>query len=269
MNSPSAAPRPTTLVSPVTISTSGRPGGLRHVGDDARGAPRPGSPLRSRTPPTATPGSAPCTARSFTVPCTARWPIEPPGKRSGCTTNESVLNARRSPLGERQRRGVGQRPGLAVDERIEEHGIDQRGRGLAAGAVGERHDVVAQPRAAAAELGDAVEHRRLAVVGPAAGRRQSPLGYRPRDSQVRLHPEPERDPSAACVSWMRWTLSSRTTKQAARGRSRPSRRRRSRRRPIVSKPRRAASSNAASRLRELPLVEMPTAMSSGAACAMS
>ncbi len=44
-------------------------------------------------------GTAPVTARSFTVPCTARWPIDPPGKRSGETTNESVLNASRSPDG--------------------------------------------------------------------------------------------------------------------------------------------------------------------------
>ena len=51
---------------------AGGRGGLGHVGDDLAQLARPGSPLRSRTPPTATPGSAPCTARSFTVPCTAR-----------------------------------------------------------------------------------------------------------------------------------------------------------------------------------------------------
>src|SRR5690606_17090139 len=44
-------------------------------------------------------GRAPITARSFTVPWIARWPIEPPGNRSGCTTKESVLNARDSPEG--------------------------------------------------------------------------------------------------------------------------------------------------------------------------
>ena len=44
-------------------------------------------------------GTAPQTARSFAVPWTARWPIDPPGKRSGETTNESVLNASRSPDG--------------------------------------------------------------------------------------------------------------------------------------------------------------------------
>ncbi|EUA33979.1 hypothetical protein I552_4760 [Mycobacterium xenopi 3993] len=33
------------------------------------------------------------------VPCTASSPIEPPGKLLGCTTNESVDNTSRSPLG--------------------------------------------------------------------------------------------------------------------------------------------------------------------------
>ena len=36
-------------------------------------------------------GRAPATARSLTVPLTASSPIEPPGKRSGLTTNESVV----------------------------------------------------------------------------------------------------------------------------------------------------------------------------------
>ena len=70
-----------------------------HVGDDGRAARRPGTPPRSRRPPTATAGARPVTARSLTVPCTARCPIEPPGKRSGCTTNESVVKPRRSPSG--------------------------------------------------------------------------------------------------------------------------------------------------------------------------
>ena len=33
-------------------------------------------------------------ARSLTVPCTASEPMSPPGKNSGFTTNESVVNAR-------------------------------------------------------------------------------------------------------------------------------------------------------------------------------
>jgi hypothetical protein len=43
-------------------------------------------------------GRAPATARSFTVPFTARSPIEPPGKRRGLTTNESVVIARDEPF---------------------------------------------------------------------------------------------------------------------------------------------------------------------------
>src|SRR6185436_5486350 len=42
-------------------------------------------------------GRAPDTARSLIVPCTATWPIDPPGKRRGETTYESVENASRSP----------------------------------------------------------------------------------------------------------------------------------------------------------------------------
>jgi len=36
-------------------------------------------------------------ARSLTVPFTARSPIDPPGKKSGFTTYESVENASRVP----------------------------------------------------------------------------------------------------------------------------------------------------------------------------
>ena len=41
-------------------------------------------------------GRAPPIARSFTVPCTASEPMSPPGKNSGCTTKESVVNASRA-----------------------------------------------------------------------------------------------------------------------------------------------------------------------------
>src|SRR5688572_1249529 len=39
-------------------------------------------------------GRAPAIARSLTVPLTASSPIDPPGNRSGLTTNESVVSAR-------------------------------------------------------------------------------------------------------------------------------------------------------------------------------
>ena len=57
-----------------------------------RSASRPSSRISARL---SASGRAPAIARSLTVPLTARSPIEPPGKRSGLTTNESVVSARR------------------------------------------------------------------------------------------------------------------------------------------------------------------------------
>ena len=45
-------------------------------------------------------GTAPLIARSLTVPLTARSPMDPPGKNSGRTTNESVEKASRAPPSE-------------------------------------------------------------------------------------------------------------------------------------------------------------------------
>ena len=42
-------------------------------------------------------GCAPHAARSLTVPFTARSPRQPPGKKIGETTNESVVKARSFP----------------------------------------------------------------------------------------------------------------------------------------------------------------------------
>ena len=78
-----------------------------------RAARRREALLDARTRPTATAAARPSTARSLTVPCTARWPIDPPGKRRGCTTNESVVNASRSPDGSVRRGRVGQRADAA------------------------------------------------------------------------------------------------------------------------------------------------------------
>ena len=148
------------------------------AGDDVRRRPPPAAAAMSatiaRSSATAKPssrtkaadsarGRAPITARSLTVPCTARWPIEPPGKRSGLTTNESVLKASRSPDGRvRQAPSASGAEGV-VGERVDEHGVDQGGRRLAAGAVGQGDDLVGEARAAAAERLDPVEHRRLPV----------------------------------------------------------------------------------------------------------
>ena len=51
---------------------------------------------------------------------------------------------------------------IGADELIEEDGVDEGGRGLPAGSVGQRDDIVGEPWTAAAERRDAVEHRRFA-----------------------------------------------------------------------------------------------------------
>ena len=102
-------------------------------------------------------------ARSLTVPCTARWPADPPGKRSGLTTKESVLKARRSPDGQRKHGGVGLGGQGVVGEGRQEDGIEQGRRRLAAGAVGQGDHLVEQSGPAPAKGLDALEHRRLAA----------------------------------------------------------------------------------------------------------
>ena len=56
-----------------------------------------GRPSSRMSPAESASGRAPHIARSFTVPCTASEPMSPPGKKSGWTTNESVVKARRAP----------------------------------------------------------------------------------------------------------------------------------------------------------------------------
>jgi hypothetical protein len=74
----------------------------------------------------------------LTVPLTASSPIEPPGKRSGLTTNASVVIAS-SPTS----RGVVEPP----CRRPARAALDELRRRLAAGAVGHRDRVVAELRA--------------------------------------------------------------------------------------------------------------------------
>ena len=92
----SAAPRSTTLVSPATIWTSAASAARAIASTSARrsSAASPSSRISDRL---SASGRAPDTARSFTVPFTARSPIEPPGKRIGLTTNESVVIASSAP----------------------------------------------------------------------------------------------------------------------------------------------------------------------------
>ena len=82
---PSALPRSTTLVSPVTIVSSQARAAAAIEATRRRSSSR-GSPssriiatLRCR-------GRAPAIARSLAVPITARLPMSPPGNSSGCTT---------------------------------------------------------------------------------------------------------------------------------------------------------------------------------------
>ena len=103
------------------------------------------------------------------MPCTARWPIEPPGKRRGCTTKESVDIARRPP-GAVSTRAVAE----LVAERLDEHRVDERGRGLAARPVRERDDLVLEPGPTAAERVDPADDLGLGEDGP--GHESSPVG---------------------------------------------------------------------------------------------
>ena len=155
----------------------------------------------------------PIMARSLTVPCTARWPIEPPGNRSGL--HDERVGAERQPLARRQLEHAPRRSGRQRRRRRtrEEHGVEQGGRRLAARAVGERDDVVEQARLAAAERFDALEHRCLAAAHGrrSLDRRSGTCALLRRASRCTI--DHSSRTSAACASWMRWTLSDGTTRQ--------------------------------------------------------
>ncbi len=85
MNSLSAAPRSTTLVSPVTMATPAWSATRLMLATTRRRMPT-SSPSSSTTPHDRNSGRAPLIARSFTVPATASVPMSPPGKNSGSTT---------------------------------------------------------------------------------------------------------------------------------------------------------------------------------------
>ena len=92
-------------------------------------------------------GSAPETARSFTVPFTASSPIDPPGKNSGCTTNESVLIAM---LARRQikHRGIAQILQRRIAKRRQKQVLHQLVAQLAAAAVAHHDGGIVAPAAA-------------------------------------------------------------------------------------------------------------------------
>ena len=89
--------------------------------------------------------------------------MDPPGKRSGCTTKESVVKASRSPPGSdsvaASASGIRSSPANASSE----HRVDEGGRRLAAGPVGHRHQLVGQSGRSPPVGLDAVEDPRLAV----------------------------------------------------------------------------------------------------------
>ena len=95
----SAWPRSTTLVSPATICTPAASAARAMASTSARSSSA-GSPSSSTSDRVSATGRAPATARSLTVPLTASSPIEPPGKRIGLTTKESVVMARSAPARE-------------------------------------------------------------------------------------------------------------------------------------------------------------------------
>ena len=87
------------------------------------------------------------------MPWTASLPMSPPGKKSGRTTNESVVKASRGALtplsaGRPDGRLVLERGEHVVAEAGHEEPLDQLGRQQAAAAVAEHDPVVLRPRAA-------------------------------------------------------------------------------------------------------------------------
>jgi hypothetical protein len=85
MYMPSAAPRLTTLVSPVTTGTPAAAAASAISATSSRriSIEKPSSSTKAAEMAV---GRAPIMARSLIVPCTASVPAEPPGKRSGWTT---------------------------------------------------------------------------------------------------------------------------------------------------------------------------------------
>ena len=96
MYMPSALPCSTTLVSPPTIVTPARRAASAMARTSASRI-SVGNPASSTKVTTMDLGLAPDTARSFTVPLIASSPMEPPGKRKGFTTKQSVVMAIRVP----------------------------------------------------------------------------------------------------------------------------------------------------------------------------
>jgi hypothetical protein len=85
MKQPSALPRSTTFVSPVTRSTPAVAAAAR-IDATIRSSCASAKPSSRMNAALTQSGRAPAIATSFTVPFTARSPMSPPGKKSGVTT---------------------------------------------------------------------------------------------------------------------------------------------------------------------------------------
>ena len=158
MKSPSAAPRSTTLVSPVTMGTSASRAVAAMLAQTARSSSsaKPSSMTKAAA---SASGRAAAVARSLTVPATERRPMSPPGKRSGCTTWLSVVNAMRPDGASAAASSRRSRTGLA--KAAHEHVLDEVAVELAAAAVTEEHAAAADARRGSTALPPlrAVSHR--------------------------------------------------------------------------------------------------------------
>ena len=154
-------------------------------------------------------GSAPETARSLTVPFTASSPIDPPGKNSGCTTNESVL-MREPRAGGLKHRGVAQIFKSGIAERGQKQMLDQLVAQLAAAAVAHHDGGIVGQRQRAGPVGEigcgnfyVVSHaqppKARSPRWPALRPKESGRSCNTRRRRLRLKPWSRRADGAACI----------------------------------------------------------------------
>ena len=200
MYSPSAAPRPTTLVSPVTMRDARRRAPPRPCRRRSLGARRPGSPPRSRTRPTATSAGRP--ARRGRSRC--RAPRDGRSSRRGSAAaarrTSRCVNASRSPSAGPASRRRPAAPGSPSANASRNTASTSAADALPPAPWASVTTSSVSRGPAAAEGLDAVEHRRLR--GRAA--RQPSCRHRRARACTAAH---RAKPSAAWVSWIRWTLS--------------------------------------------------------------
>ena len=203
MYRPSAAPRSTTLVSPATMATPAARAASAMSATMSRSSAIGEALLeheRGRQPP------RPGPEHGEVVDGAVHGEVPDRPAREEAGPDDERVGAEREPVaaGQVEAGGVGQRREVVVGERLEEHGVDQRGRRLAAGAVGQRDDLVGQAGPPPAEGLDALEHRGLAGLSAPSD------PPRPSRRWTRSH---RSNTTALWVSWMRCTLSDRTTRQ--------------------------------------------------------